>query len=119
MATRRQILQALPAHRFAHFSCHGLESPLDPRQAGIFLQDGLLSVRDIAAARFTGEFAFLSACKTAVGVARLPDEAMSLAAALHYTGFRHVVATQWSVYDSIASDVSRLFYREAIVDGSG
>jgi CHAT domain len=117
MATRHEVLQALPEHRFVHFSCHGLESPLDPRHAGILLQDGLLSVRDIATARFTGEFAFLSACKTALGVARLPDEAMSLAAALHYMGFQHVVATQWSVYDSIASDVSRLFYREAIVDG--
>jgi CHAT domain-containing protein len=116
-ATRREILRALTVHRFAHFSCHGLESPLDPRHAGIVMHDGLLSVRDIAAVRFSGEFAFLSACKTAVGVARLPDEAMSLAAALHYTGFRHVVATQWSVYDSIASDVARLFYREAIVDG--
>lgn len=116
-AIRREILRALTSHRYTHFSCHGLENPVDPRHAGIVMHDGLLSVRDIAAVRFSGEFAFLSACKTAVGVARLPDEAMSLAAALHYTGFRHVVATQWSVNDSIALDVSRLFYREAIVDG--
>lgn len=27
----------------------------------------------------------------------LPDEAISLGAALHYSGYRHVVGTQWSV----------------------
>ena len=81
------------------------------------MYDGLLSVRDIATARFTGEFAFLSACKTASAVARLPDEAMSLASALHHTGFQHVVATQWSVYDAVALEMLAAVLPTGHVDG--
>ena len=116
-ATRQSVLEDLRAHRHAHFSCHGLDDPADPRQAGVRMHDGLLSVRDIAAARFSGEFAFLSACKTATSISRLPDEALNLASALHHAGFRHVVATQWSVYDSVAAEVSRLFYAAATDSG--
>jgi hypothetical protein len=36
----------------------------------------------------------LSACKTAVGGVDLLDEAITLAAALHYTGYRNVVAAR-------------------------
>lgn len=116
-ATRQSVLQDLRVHRYAHFSCHGLEDPADPRQAGLLMHDGLLSVRDIAAARLSGEFAFLSACKTATSVSRLPDEVLNLASALHHAGFRHVVATQWSVYDAVAPEMSRRFYATATNSG--
>ncbi|WP_084549814.1 CHAT domain-containing protein [Actinomadura rifamycini] len=61
-----------------------------------------VTVADIAASTHGGEFAFLSACKTATGGVSLPDEAVTLAAALQYTGYRHVVATLWSVPDAAA-----------------
>ena len=112
-ATRESVLEALQVHRYAHFSCHGLDDPLNPRQAGVQLYDGLLSVRDIAAARFRGQFAFLSACTTASSISHVPDEALNLASALHHAGYRHVVATQWSVYDGVALDLSRRFYAAA------
>jgi len=112
-ATRESVLGALQVHGYVHFSCHGLDNPLNPRQAGVQLHDGLLSVRDIAAARFRGQFAFLSACTTASSISHVPDEALNLASALHHAGYRHVVATQWSVYDGVALDMSRRFYAAA------
>jgi CHAT domain-containing protein len=40
-------------------------------------------------------FAFLSACETAQGDREQPDQAIHLAAAMLFTGFRSVVATMW------------------------
>ena len=116
-ATRKSVLEALQVYGYAHFSCHGLDNPFDPRQAGVQMYDGLLSVRDIAAARFRGQFAFLSACTTASSVSHVPDEALNLASALHHAGYRHVVATQWSVYDGVALEMSRRFYAAATDGG--
>jgi CHAT domain-containing protein len=43
----------------------------------------------------TMSLAFLSACETAKGDGKTPDEAMHLAASLLFAGFRGVVATMW------------------------
>jgi CHAT domain-containing protein len=44
-----------------------------------------------------GFLAFLSACETARGSEDQPDQAMHLAAAMLFVGFKSVVATMWSV----------------------
>jgi CHAT domain-containing protein len=54
--------------------------------------------------------AFLSACETAQGAWRLPDEAAHIAGALQVAGFTHVLATQWRVADRIAATAARRFY---------
>ena len=61
--------------------------------------------------------AFLAACKTATGGVTLPNEAISLAAALHYAGYRHVVATLWSANDYAAAEVTRMVYDELAASG--
>jgi CHAT domain-containing protein len=76
----------------------------------------MLTVADIAAGQHAGDFAFLSACKTATGGTVLPDESITLAAALHFTGYRHVIATLWSVWDDSAAAVSEAVYRDIVVD---
>jgi tetratricopeptide (TPR) repeat protein len=76
----------------------------------------MLTVADIAAGQHAGDFAFLSACKTATGGTVLPDEAITLAAALHFTGYRHVIATLWSVWDDSAAAVTEAVYRDIVVD---
>ena len=43
------------------------------------------------------DLANLSACQTARGDLRLLDEALHLAGALHLVGYRHVLATMWSI----------------------
>ena len=42
---------------------------------------------------------------------------ITLAAALHYAGYRQVVATLWSVYDPTAADVAESIYTELCADG--
>jgi hypothetical protein len=116
-ATRAAVRARLPDHRWVHFSCHGRQNLADPSSGGLLLADGILTIADIGAARYGGEFAFLSACQTATGGAALPDEAISLAAALHYTGYRHVIATLWSVYDRAAADIARDVYADLTLDG--
>jgi hypothetical protein len=116
-ATRAAVLDVLPEHRWVHFSCHGDQDLLEPSRGGLLLYDGMLTVADITARDFDGEFAGLSACKTAVGGLELSDEAITLAAALHYTGYRRVVATLWSVHDSDAADLFAHLYAQITDDG--
>jgi CHAT domain-containing protein len=84
---------------------------------GLRLWDGTLTVADMSAQRLNGEFAFLAACQTATGGIALPNEAISLAAALHYAGYRHVIATLWSVYDQAAANLTRMVYDDLAKSG--
>ena len=117
MATRGAVLAVLPEHRWVHFTCHGDQDLRDPSRGGLLLHDEMLTIADITAGRFRGDFAGLSACKTAVGGIELLDEAITLAAALHYTGYRHVVAALWSVQDDASTEVFTRLYEEIVVDG--
>jgi CHAT domain-containing protein len=116
-ATVPAVLAALSAHRWAHFSCHGDQDLAAPSRGGLLLADGILSVADIGGEHYRGEFAFLSACKTGTGGVTLMDEAITLAAALQYAGYRHVVATSWSVYDAAAADVAERVYQRLAGNG--
>jgi hypothetical protein len=116
-ATAEAVRNELPRHRWAHFSCHGGQNLNDPSQGGLLLHDRTLTIADISAQEHRGEFAFLSACMTATGGVNLPDEAITLAAALHYTGYRQVIATLWSVYDETAADVAQAVYADLMSTG--
>ncbi|MGR6320767.1 CHAT domain-containing protein [Micromonospora soli] len=117
-ATRDAIREQLVGHRWAHFSCHGTQDLRDPSRGGLMLSDGRLTVTDIATGQYHADFVGLSACKTATGGVDLLDEAISLSAALHYTGFRHVIGALWSVYDNDHTiQLFRTLYEEIITDG--
>lgn len=116
-ATRDAVRAALGLHRWVHFSCHGDQDLQDPSSGGLRLYDGMLTIADLTAERFHGDFAGLSACKTAMGGINLLDEAITLAAALHYLGYRHVVATLWSVQNKMASQVFTSLYQRIVIDG--
>ncbi|MFF7241758.1 CHAT domain-containing protein [Streptomyces collinus] len=111
-ADRASVRRELAVHRSVHFSCHATSDPLRPALGGALLSDGLLTTGEIATDHRHRDFAFLSACKTALGGLLLPDESMTLSAALHYTGYRHVIGTLWSVRDDVAADVAEKVYRE-------
>jgi len=82
----------------AHFACHGKQDRSKPLDSGLKLEDGMLLVsRIIKEPMPNGALAFLCACETAMGDGNLPDEAMSLAASLLFSGFHHVIATMWYV----------------------
>lgn len=116
-ATATAVQEQLSHHRWAHFSCHGGQNLADPSQGGLLLHDSILTIADISARQHQGEFAFLSACMTAVGGVTLPDEAITLAAALHYTGYRQVIGTMWTVYDQTAADVAEAVYGDLTSTG--
>lgn len=57
-----------------------------------------------------GALAVLYACQTAAGGLVNPDEAITLATALQFGGWRAVVGTLWPVGDAVAVKVTRRFY---------
>jgi len=58
------------------------------------------------------ELAFLSACHSAaIDINNTPNEAINLASALQFCGFRSVVGTLWAMADMDGPDVAEGFYR--------
>ncbi|KAG1796078.1 CHAT domain-containing protein, partial [Suillus plorans] len=64
------------------------------------------------------QFAFLSACETAVGVLSTPDEVIHLAAGLQFAGVKSVVGTLWKVNDSTMQRLVEAFYKNFCGDGT-
>jgi hypothetical protein len=108
---RERVLAALPEHSWLHLVCHARQDYEDPLRSGFILWDGLLTLEDLSqlpsAAR---DLAFLSACETAAGTQPTADEALHLAGAMTMLGYRHVVATSWSVLDQASPTVADHFY---------
>lgn len=116
-ATVSAVHAAMPGHRWIPLSCHG-QDLRDPSAAGLEPSDGTLTVTRLSGARYAGDLAFLSACRAAVGGVDLPDEVITLAAALDYTGCRHVLATLRPVDPVVAADATMAAYPAMIVGGS-
>ncbi|MEU1395035.1 CHAT domain-containing protein [Micromonospora zamorensis] len=110
-ATRDAVTERLPRSGGVHFACHGSQHLDAPHTGAIHLSDGAFTVTDFAALRLEhAEFAYLSACKTAVGGTELPDEAIHLVAALQLTGYRSVIGTLWTIDDQLAVEMARRTY---------
>jgi CHAT domain-containing protein len=118
-ATPTAVLEGLRDHRFAHFVCHGILEPGKPFDASFKLhRDERLSLHDIVRSRLPeAEFAFLSACHTAeLTEESIADEALHLAAAMQYCGYRSVVGTMWAMADIDGRDLARNFYEQVFSD---
>jgi hypothetical protein len=116
-ATWQRVRDGLATHGSVHLGCHAEQDLRDPSNGALILRDGRLSVVDLGRSRFAGDFAYLSACKTAAGGIALPEESVSVAAALHFAGFVRVIATLWSVQDAVAAEAADLVYAEMVEDG--
>lgn len=81
------------------------------------MYDGVVTVTDVSTRQHRGEFAYLSSCKTAVGGINLLDEVTTFAAALSYAGYRHVIATLWSVGDRQAAQIAEEVYARLVSGG--
>lgn len=111
-ATRNGVLRELPNHPWIHFSCHGHQDIGNPFNSRFRLQDRPLTLQQIVKAQLpNAELAFLSACHTASGDPKTPDEGLHLAAALQFVGFRSVVGTLWAMDDEDGPDVAEAFYK--------
>jgi len=117
-ATVQQALDALNRNQWVHLACHGMPNRQTPFESSFATRDGPLTITDIIRPRLQQpEFAFLSACHTTVGHASSPDEAIHLAAAMQFSGFRSVIGSMWSVDDEVVGQVVSAFYNE-MFDGS-
>ena len=113
-ATPSVVLERLRDHRFVHIVCHGLLEPGKPFDSSFKLYQGnRLSLIDIVRSQLpNAEFAFLAACHTAELTDESPaDEALHLAAAMQYCGFRSVVGTMWAMADTDGRDLAENFYK--------
>ncbi|KAG1730546.1 CHAT domain-containing protein [Suillus paluster] len=112
-ATRAGALEALQNNTWVHLACHGKQDREQPYHSHFAMKDEPLTLLDIMDNNAPhAEFAFLSACHTAVGDEETPDEVIHLAAGLQFSGFKSVIGTLWVVDDAIAKYVVEAFYEE-------
>ncbi|KAG1790417.1 CHAT domain-containing protein [Suillus plorans] len=116
-ATRAGALEALQQNTWVHLACHGKQDPEQPYNSHFVMKDEDLTLLDIMERDIPhAEFAFLSACHTAVGDEETPDEVIHLAAGLQFSGFKSVIGTLWQVDDSVAQHVVKAFYENMFKD---
>ncbi|KZV82916.1 hypothetical protein EXIGLDRAFT_656668 [Exidia glandulosa HHB12029] len=109
--TVEEVLSQMKTHPYVHLACHGEQHDENPLQSAFILHNGRLTLeRLMETSSNSGELAFLSACETATGDKKIPDEAVHLAAGMLAAGYRSVVATMWSIGDSHAPLVAKEFY---------
>ncbi|KAG2125776.1 CHAT domain-containing protein [Suillus clintonianus] len=117
-ATQAGSLNALQCNNWVHLACHGKQDRKQPYNSRFAMKDKPLTLLDIMEKDIPhAEFAFLSACHTAAGDEKTPDEVIHLAAGLHFSGFKSVIGTLWAVDDAVAKHVVEAFY-EKMFEGS-
>jgi CHAT domain-containing protein len=96
LTTVAHVPEVLKHTNFVHIACHGTQNAVNALSSGYCLSDGNLSVSHLMELDLKDTFfAFLSACETAKGDEKQPDQTVHLAAAMLFVGFRSVVATMW------------------------
>jgi CHAT domain-containing protein len=89
----------MQAANIVHLACHGVQDIRNATQSGFCLNNGRLTIAKLMELKLDKAFlAFLSACETAKGDKKQPDQVMHLAAAMLFAGFRNVIATMWYVH---------------------
>ncbi|KAG8695145.1 hypothetical protein FRC09_009365 [Ceratobasidium sp. 395] len=117
-ATPEAVMTEMQRHSWVHFACHGSQDLSDPTKSAFQLHHGNLDlVKIIRNPPRSAEMAFLSACETATGDEKLPDEAIHLAAGMLMSGYRTVIATMWSIQDADAPLVTEHFYSQLLKRG--
>ncbi|KIJ48491.1 hypothetical protein M422DRAFT_777865 [Sphaerobolus stellatus SS14] len=117
-ATVSKVLDAMGEYSWLHLACHGIQDAKQSLKSGFALYDGrldlgMLMTKSLGHARL----AFLSACETAMGDEKLPEEAVHLAAGMLAAGFESVIATMWAIGDADAPVVAEAVYEILWRDG--
>lgn len=95
-ATATSVLERAPKANILHLACHGEQNAKNALASGFYMRDEMLTIGQLLGMEHPSAFlAVLSACETAKNDVRQPDEAMSLAAAMFFAGFKSVVGTMW------------------------
>ncbi|KAI0026766.1 CHAT domain-containing protein [Vararia minispora EC-137] len=110
-ATVNAVLEAMGQHDWVHLACHGAQDAHNPIDSAFFLHDGRLDLSCLMGiSSVRARLAVLSACQTAKGSDKLPEEAVHLAAGMLAVGYRSVVATIWSIKDEDGPVIMDAFY---------
>ncbi|KAG1753593.1 CHAT domain-containing protein [Suillus paluster] len=117
-ATQAGALEALRCNSWVHLACHGKQDHEQPYSSRFAMRDkplALLAITENNAPH--AEFAFLSACHTAVGDdEKTTNGVIHPAAGLQFSGFKSVVGTLWAVDDAVAKHVVEAFYENVFKD---
>ncbi|KZV65079.1 hypothetical protein PENSPDRAFT_690210 [Peniophora sp. CONT] len=114
-ATVAAINDVIDKHSWVHLACHGYQHPSSATKSAFALYDGPLTLSDLMrTAADDAELAFLSACQTATGDEKNPEESAHLAAGMLAVGFKGAVATMWSIGDQEAPVVVEAYYRKLL-----
>ncbi|KAF8597786.1 hypothetical protein BDV93DRAFT_562009 [Ceratobasidium sp. AG-I] len=117
-ATPQTVLDAMEKYECVHLACHASQNAEVPTQSCFHLHNGTLSLDDITQRSLKNKsLAFLSACQTATGDQKLPDEAIHLAAGMLVAGYPSVIATMWSISDYDAPSVADEVYGQLVRNG--
>jgi CHAT domain-containing protein len=91
-----EVALGLGRSNIAHLACHGVQDSKQALSSGFCLGDRRLSISDIMELNIKDGFlAFLSACETAKGDLKQPDQTVHLVSAMLFAGFENVIATMW------------------------
>jgi CHAT domain-containing protein len=119
-ATVSAVLKYMKECSWIHLACHGVQDAASPTKSAFLLVDNPLTLKEIMKQSFTHtELAVLSACQTAMGDSKLPEEAIHLAAGMLMAGYGSVVGTMWSIRDDDAPIISEKFYEYLIGEAAG
>ena len=117
-ATVESVLQTMRDTDWIHVACHGKQETCEPMKSGLFLHDKILELSEIIRCTLPrADFAFLSACQTALGDEGIAGESVHLAAGMFMAGYRGVIATMWSIKDKDAPKVAEDVYKSILKDG--
>ena len=109
--TVNAVLEGMATHSWVHLACHGVQDSDDPLRSAFRLYNGRLTLEALMTKHLpNADLAVLSACQTATGDEKLSEEAVHLAAGMLNIGYKSVIGTMWSIYDSSAPVVMGRFY---------
>lgn len=118
-ATVAAVLQRMKKCSWIHLACHGVQDAASPIDSAFLLINGRITLKEIMQQSFTHtELAVLSACQTAKGDSKLPEEAIHLAAGMLMAGYGSVLGTMWSIRDDDAPIIAGKFYKY-LIDRAG
>jgi CHAT domain-containing protein len=116
-ATVEGVTDQIQSAHFVHLACHGTQHQVDALESGFHLSDGTLTVSKLMSLDLDQAwFAYLSACETAKGDPRQPNQTVHLAAAMLFAGFKSVVATIWYAEPVCLREHNRVLTMHAQVD---
>jgi CHAT domain-containing protein len=108
-------------YRSIHFGTHGLsvfETPTQPLESRLLVQDGALDAMDIATLGLRAELVMLSACHSGQRIIDLRnlgvtpgDDIFGLQAAFFKSGVQSIVGTLWLVETKSSSPITRAFHK--------